>query len=101
MLPEEFTWEPRHQYAKGELALRLGAMTVAQLMRKVTGEWFAELSPYSEMFSPLVFRDCVSRESGIAGIEAWACRHEAHLREQAAMLALQLQQGRHPAVRKR
>lgn len=86
MLPEGFKWIPRYQHAPtGELALVCGSMHVAHLTQKLSGEWLARMRPFHGMFTPDVTRDCSSHAAGVAGVEAWACRHEAHLREQAAL----------------
>lgn len=86
MLPDGFQWVPRYQRAPpGELALDCNGLHVAQLTQKLDGTWLARLKPFHALFSPEVARDCTSHEAGVAGIEAWACRHEAHLREQAAL----------------
>ena len=80
MLPADFQWIPRGQYAGDELALTVGGRWVAQLMRKADGKaWYALLRTGPGL-SDEVYRDCASRESGIAGVEAWACRNEDALR---------------------
>ena len=79
MLPADFQWIPRGQYAGDELALTVGGRWVAQLMKKVNGDWYALLRVGPGLRDDL-FRDCESRESGIAGVEAWACRNEEALR---------------------
>ena len=80
-LPQGFQWQPRGQYAGDELALVANGRWVAQLMRKADGaQWYA-LMKVGPGLSDDLFRDCASRDSGVAGIEAWACRHEAALRE--------------------
>src|SRR5690606_33157725 len=84
MLPDGFEWVQRWQYAADELALTIDGWHAASLMQKVTGEWYALLYLSGEPLGPFRTRACASRESGIAGIEAWARRHEAKLREQAA-----------------
>lgn len=86
MLPDGFQWTPRYQYADGELALEVdGALCAAQLMRRLDGGWIAALAPYAEPLGPWRTRQCSSFEAGKAGIEAWAVRHEALLREQAVL----------------
>ena len=81
MLPEGFHWTERWQYGGDELALKVGDRTVAQLMKKVDGvSWYALLRVGPGILGPIRTRDCESRASGIAGVEAWACRHEAALR---------------------
>ena len=87
MLPDGFEWCAVMQHDDGERAVKLHGREVARLSRKVNGEWFALLRPYLEVFSPYVARDCTSFESGRAVVEAWVRRHEAHLREQAAIRA--------------
>lgn len=81
MLPADFQWIPRGQYADDELALTVGGRWVAQLMKKVDGvSWYAHLVVGPGTLAPYIHRACESRESGIAGIEAWACRNEDALR---------------------
>ncbi len=81
MLPDGFQWIPRYQHAAGELALVFDGRHVAQLMRKVDGvTWIARLILEGSIHAPVDIRSCQSFDSGKAGIEAWACRHEAQLR---------------------
>lgn len=81
MLPADFQWIPRGQYAQDELALVVNGRHVAMLMRKVDGvAWVARLDAHQSITAQVVMRDCVSFESGKAGVEAWAMRHEATLR---------------------
>ena len=95
MLPEGFEWREILQDSRTR-GLFLRGSEVARLAQKVGGQWYAILRPYAEPFSPIVTRDCETFETGRAGVEAWVCRHEAHLREQEAMRV----QERHSAVRK-
>lgn len=84
MLPAGFQWVPRYQNAPpGELALHVDGLEVASLMQKVDGSWLALLRPHQEPMAPFRTRDCTSRGAGITGIQAWALRHEAHLRAEA------------------
>ena len=77
MLPDGFQWIPRGQYAQDELALVVNGRHVAMLMRKVDGvAWVARLDAHQSITSAVVMRPCASRESGMAGIEAWANRHQ-------------------------
>ena len=82
MLPSDFQWKPRWQYAHGELALVLDGVHVAYLMRRLDGTWFATLDVHRGINAPLVTRDCRSMESGRAGVETWATRHAARLRQE-------------------
>lgn len=82
MLPTGFQWQPRYQYAKDELALKLGDETVAMLMQDNHGGWYARLWCHWAISEPVVTRPCSSFEAGRAGIEAWAVKHEARLREE-------------------
>lgn len=84
MLPDEFTWAPRWQHDETEPALVLDGVTVACLLRRVDGSWTARLDAHHPITAPLVLRRCRSRESGIAGIEAWAQRHADRLRAEVA-----------------
>ena len=80
MLPEDFHWRPRWQYAKGELALVVGKRTVAMLMQRLDGAWIARLECQLPVDAPMVIQPCTSFESGKAGIETWATRHADRLR---------------------
>lgn len=90
MLPSGFQWAPRWQYDTQRTALTLDGVQVAMLLDKVTGGWYARLWVHWPITAPVVTRPCSSLEAGRAGIEAWACRHEARLRQEV---------GRHIAVR--
>jgi hypothetical protein len=85
MLPDDFHWEPRWQYAKDELALRLGKATVAMLMQRTDGSWTARLECQRGIEAPLVMRSCTSFEAGKAGIEMWATRHAGRLRKESGL----------------
>ena len=80
MLPENFTWQPRWQYAKGELALVYGKGPVAMLMQRNDGTWYARLECHQPIDAPVVICNCSSFDAGKAGIEAWATRHADRLR---------------------
>lgn len=80
MLPDDFTWSPRHQYAEDELALVCDGRYVAMLMRGVDGRWVARLWAHWPVTEPVVSRKCSSLKAGRAGIEAWAARHQVRLR---------------------
>lgn len=86
MLPEGFNWAPRWQYDPHRSALMLQGVQVASLLDKVTGGWFARLWVHHPITAPLVTRECSSLEAGRAGVEAWACRHEARLREEVGLV---------------
>lgn len=91
MLPDGFQWVRRYEHAPpGEVALMCDGWYAAHLTRKVSGEWYAVLHLSSEPLGAYRIRDCASRESGLAGVKAWACRHEAKLREQAALYRARL-----------
>lgn len=60
----DFKWVPRYQYARGELALQLGRLTAAQLMRRLDGTWFVQLSPNPEPLAPLRMRPARSFDTG-------------------------------------
>lgn len=83
MLPEGFKWIPRGQYAPDEPALTLDGHYVAMLMRKADGvTWCARLDCQQSITAAVVMRDCSSFETGKAGIEAWARKHEVRLRRE-------------------
>lgn len=84
MLPEDFEWKDRYQYARGELALVHGGKQVAMLLRRADGGWMARLWCHWPLAAPLVSRKCSSFEAGRAGVEAWALRHEAQIRAEVA-----------------
>ena len=54
------------------------------LMRRLDGSWYATLDAHRGIHAPLVMRDCITRDSGRAGVETWAMRHSARLRQEAA-----------------
>jgi hypothetical protein len=83
MLPDGFRWAIRHQYDTRHTALTLDGKQVAMLLERVDDSWFAVLDAHKGVHAPLVRRDCTSFEAGKAGIEAWACRHEARIRAEA------------------
>lgn len=82
MLPEGFHWAKRHQYDTQDTALVLDGTQVAMLLQRLDGSWFARLEAHQPITEPLVTRPCTSLEAGRAAIEAWACRHEARLRDE-------------------
>ena len=84
MLSDGFQWIDRWQYAHGELALILDGAHVAHLVQRINGEWIARLDVHKPITARLVTRACTDRDTGKAGIEAWACRHEARLRVEVA-----------------
>ncbi len=86
MLPEDFTWHPRWQYAKDELSLVLGQGPVAMLMQRTDGTWYARLECHWSLDRPIVTRRCRSFDTGKAGIEAWATRHAARLRAETGCI---------------
>lgn len=87
-LPDGFYWIKAHQYEKGSpTALALGDVQVARLLDRLDGTWFVRLYCHHGINGPLVTRDCTSFEHGIRGIEAWAKRHEATLRQEVAEVA--------------
>ena len=85
MLPPGFEWIPRYSYAPpGEVALVVDGLWVAQLLKRLDGEWLVELSFGGDMDAPRKTRRCSSHAAGMAGAEAWALRHEVRLRALAA-----------------
>ena len=81
MLPADFQWIPRGQYANGDLALVCNGRHVALLMKRADGvTWMARLDSHQPISAPVVTRRCTSFESGKAGVESWAIRHVATLR---------------------
>lgn len=77
---DEFNWttmaiEPQRRL----VSYRLGITEVARLMRRVGGEWYVRLDMHLSG-DKLVLRDCRSYETGKAGVELWAARHEARIR---------------------
>ncbi len=89
MLPEGYTWVPRH-LSPQELDLHLDGKGVAQLHKTMDNtRWFVLLDRHWPIEAPLVIRPCESRESGIAGLERWAQRHRERLRAEIADPRLQ------------
>lgn len=85
MLPDGFKWAPRWQYDEGDNAIYLDGELIAFMDQRVDGRWRARLDVHKSLDHPLVLRQCTSRESGRAGCEIWVMRHEARLREEAAV----------------
>ena len=86
MLPAGFQWVKAHQYEVGPpTSLMLDGVGMARMLQRVDGSWFARLDCHKPITAPLRTRDCASFESGVAGCEAWACRHEERLRAIAAV----------------
>ncbi|MBB1061871.1 hypothetical protein [Marilutibacter spongiae] len=94
MLPDGFKWTKRSQYDEEGTAVVLGDVQVAMLLERVDGGWLARLNAHWGMDRPLVTRRCQSKATGTAGIEAWARRHEARLRAEAAAQARPVPRGR-------
>ncbi|MGH8075611.1 MAG: hypothetical protein ACREO4_16295 [Lysobacter sp.] len=84
MLPEGFRWAKRHQYDTQDTALVLDGTQVAMLLARLDGSWFVRLWAHWSIREPLVTRPCTSLDAGRAGIETWACRHEAQIRDEVA-----------------
>ena len=84
MLPDRLEWAPRWQYAEGELALKLDSKTIAMLLRRANGKWFARLECHWPIGEPLVIRDCSSFDAGKAGCEEWARRNVDRLSAEIA-----------------
>lgn len=85
MLPTGFNWTHVLQWDTGPVdCLRLGGSEVARLSRRVNDQvWLAYLNqhwPYEDRRNHK--RVCHSYETGKAGIELWAARHEARLRQE-------------------
>lgn len=76
-----FAWHHVGSFHCGPLtSLKYGQMEVARLHERVDGTWFCTLRqhlPYEQR----VNRDCRSYETGKAGCEEWARRHEAEIAE--------------------
>lgn len=76
---DEFNWqtmaiEPRRRL----VSYRLGITEVARLMERVGGGWYVRLDMH--LAGSMRYRDCRSYETGKAGVELWAARHEARIR---------------------
>lgn len=80
---DSFTWRNSIQGSTGPVdMLLLDGKEVARLHQNVrTLAWFAALDTHLEVY-PQRRRDCTSYESGKAGVEMWARRHEARLRRE-------------------
>lgn len=77
---DEFNWQTMAIEPQRRLvSYRLGITEVARLMRRVGGEWYVRLDMHLSG-DKLVLRDCRSYETGRAGVELWAARHEARIR---------------------
>lgn len=77
---DEFNWktmaiEPRQRLVSYQLGIR----ELARLMDRPDGTWYVRLDMHLGG-DKLLLRDCRSYETGKAGIELWAARHEARIR---------------------
>ncbi|WP_065627286.1 hypothetical protein [Xanthomonas euvesicatoria] len=92
-LPTGFRWESPFSHIQGPPAvLTLDGCWVASLGQKVDLTWFAMLYRHRSHDAQQM-RACRSYETGRAGIEIWAKRHEALLREEVP-IAVALQEER-------
>lgn len=81
MLPDGFHWTGVHQNDRGiPTVLAYDGMGVLRLL-PVAGERFLALLNYHHDGSRRE-RQCASYESGKAGAELWACRHQERLRRE-------------------
>lgn len=85
MEEDTFNWTHSIQWSKQpEDTLRLGTTEVARLHQNVrTGAWFVTLDQHLA-YERRHNHDCSSYESGRAGAEVWARRHEERLRHEIA-----------------
>lgn len=84
MFPEGFTTKPRGE-GSDDLDVLLDGRVVAQLVSSIDGmRWVAYLDRHWPIGAPLVMRPCESRESGLAGLAAWAERNRDRLRAEFA-----------------
>lgn len=77
---DEFNWaamaiEPQQRL----VSYQLGITEVARLMARPDGTWHVRLDMHLTG-ATLVLRDCRSYETGKAGVELWAARHESRIR---------------------
>lgn len=80
MARDEFNWQTMAIEPQRRLvSYQLGIVEVARLMERVGGEWYVRLDMHLSG-DKLVLRDCRSYETGKAGVELWAARHEARIR---------------------
>ena len=59
-LPDDFTWQSRWQYAKGEVALAVGKRTVAMLLRRTDERGSPQLECHQPIDAPRVRRNSSS-----------------------------------------
>lgn len=83
-LPEGFRWDRRCHLSKVHDGLFLNGETVASLIDRVDGGWFALLDTQRGMDGKQTKRLCTSFEAGRRGCELWAIRHEARLRAEVS-----------------
>lgn len=83
-LPNGFRWDRRCHLSKVHDGLFLEGETVASLIDRVDGSWFALLDTQRGMDGRQTSRLCSSFEAGRRGCELWAIRHEARLRAEVA-----------------
>lgn len=77
---DEFNWQTMAIEPQRRLvSYQLGITEVARLMERVGGGWYVRLDMHIAG-DRLVLRNCRSYETGKAGVELWAARHEARIR---------------------
>lgn len=77
---DKFNWQTMAIEPQRRLvSYQLGITEVARLMDRPDGTWYVRLDMHLAG-DKLVLRDCRSYETGRAGVELWAARHEARIR---------------------
>lgn len=91
MLPDGFKWAKVADFECQLTAIYVNELAVSRLVKRIDDSWFVNLDyhlppPGGAVLHPM--RNCRSYETGRAGCEEWARRHEARLRVETAAIAL-------------
>lgn len=87
MLPHGFKWDKTATFETVPSAIYVNDMVVSHLVQRIDGSWYVKLDCHLPIPGGCILRpsrNCQSYESGRAGCEIWAARHEARLRAETA-----------------
>lgn len=91
MLPDDFSWAKVADFESKPTAVYVNDLAVCRLVERLDGSWFVNLDyhlPPPDEAALHPSRNCRSYETGRAGCEEWARRHEVRLRAETAAIAL-------------
>jgi len=89
MLPDGFKWDRTADFESAQTAIYVNGMVVSHLVERIDGTWYVKLDCHLPMPAGCILRpsrNCQSYESGRAGCEIWAARHEARLRAETVAI---------------